>query len=97
MMAGASSRSQPASSDGANRQVTLPTDPGPRGNDARLAARGKSAARIGPVTGQLLRAAASAVCLNTVVAAPIMDEISLRLAGTINVLPAFARLPNRSR
>ena len=36
-------------------------------------------------------------CFSTVVAAPIMDATSLRLAGTISVLPAFARLPKRSR
>ena len=34
---------------------------------------------------------------NTLVAAPIIDEMSLRFAGTINVLPSLARLPKRSR
>ena len=42
-------------------------------------------------------AAPSAVCLKTVVATPIIAATSLRFAGTISVLPSFARLPNRSR
>ena len=33
----------------------------------------------------------------TLVAAPIIEETSLKLAGTINVLPSLAKLPKRSR
>lgn len=49
------------------------------------------------VETQLLAAELSRDCLKTVVAAPIMDDTSLRFAGTISVLPSRARLPNRSR
>ena len=38
-----------------------------------------------------------AACFSTDVAALIIDDTSLRFAGTMSVLPSFARLPNRSR
>ena len=33
----------------------------------------------------------------TLVAAPIMEDTSLKLAGTMSVLPSLAKLPNRSK
>ena len=66
-------------------------------NDARLVPRASPLNQGLSAPSQLPGDAASAVCLKTVVAAPIMDDTSLRFAGTISVLPSLARLPNRSR